>query len=134
MKFLLDTHSLIWFFSGHPNLSNTAHTLMEDVNHQKLISIASVWEMAIKQSKGKLTITLPLEEYITQKIQLEDFEILPIQLKHLAMISTLPFNHNDPFDRLLITQSIVEKIPILSRDVAFDAYGVNRIWHKYKED
>ncbi|MFP4103324.1 type II toxin-antitoxin system VapC family toxin [Coleofasciculus sp.] len=128
MKFILDTHALIWFFSGNSNLSHTVRELMEDTNHEKNISIASVWEMAIKQSKGKLTLLLPLETYITQKINLEDFALLSIQLNHLGIISTLPFHHNDPFDRLLIAQAVVENIPILSRDITFDAYPVKRIW------
>jgi PIN domain nuclease of toxin-antitoxin system len=128
MRLLLDTHSLIWFFSGHPNLSATARQLMEDTTQQKLISLASVWEMGIKQSKGKLTLSLPLEDYIKEKIKLEDFELLPIQLNHLGVISTLPFHHNDPFDRLLIAQAMTENIPILSRDSAFNNYHLNRIW------
>jgi PIN domain nuclease of toxin-antitoxin system len=69
MKLLLDTHSLIWFFSGHPNLSDVVRQLMEDAGNQKLISLASVWEMGIKQSKGKLTLSLPLEDYIVEKIK-----------------------------------------------------------------
>ena len=119
------------FFSGNANLSNTVRELMEDTNHnhQKFISIASAWEMAIKQGKGKLTLSFPLETYITQKLNLEDFELLSIQLNHLAIISTLPFYHNDPFHRLLIAQAIVENIPIMSRDAAFDDYyQVKRIW------
>ena len=129
MKYLLDTHALIWFFSGNVHLSNTVRELMEDINNQKLISIASVWEMAIKLSKGKLTLSLPLENYITQKLNLEDFELLPIKLNHLAIISTLPFHHQDPFDRLLIAQATGENLPILSRDVALDAYQIKRIWN-----
>ena len=128
MKLLLDTHSLIWFFSGDPKLSNTAQIYMEYVKDQKLISLATVWEMAIKQSKNKLTLPLPLEDYIQQKLKLEDFELLPINLNHLAIISSLPFFHNDPFDRLIIAQAIVEKIPILSRDLAFDYYSIQRVW------
>jgi PIN domain nuclease of toxin-antitoxin system len=128
VKLLLDTHSLIWFFSGDPKLSNTARIYMEDVKDQKLISLATVWEMAIKQSKNKLTLPLPLEDYIQQKLKLEDFELLPINLNHLAIISSLPFFHNDPFDRLIIAQAIVEKIPILSRDLAFDYYSIQRVW------
>ena len=101
---------------------------MEDINHQKLISLASVWEMGIKQSQSKLTLFLPLEDYITDKIKLEDFDLLPIQLNHLGLIYTLPLYHKDPFDRLLITQAMTENIPILSRDVAFDNYNIQRIW------
>ncbi len=128
MKLLLDTHSLIWFFSGHPSLNDRPRQLMEDTTYQKLISLASVWEMGIKQSKGKLSLPLPLAEYIKEKTKLDDFEILPIYLNHLEAITTLSFHHNDPFDRLLIAQSIVENISILSRDITFDRYNVNRIW------
>ena len=128
MKYLLDTHSLIWFFAGHPNLSNKVREIMEDDNHQKLISLVSVWEMGIKQSKGKFNLSLPLEDYINNKIKLEDFDLLPIKLNNVSLITSLPFHHNDPFDRLLIAQSIIENIPILSKDIAFDAYDVNRLW------
>ncbi|MBE9231276.1 type II toxin-antitoxin system VapC family toxin [Cuspidothrix issatschenkoi LEGE 03284] len=128
MKFLLDTHSLIWFFSGHPNLSDTARKLIEDIEQQKLISLASVWEMGIKQSKGKLTLSLALEDYIREKTLLDDFALLPINLNHLGVITSLPFHHNDPFDRLLIAQAITDNIPILTRDIAFDNYNINRIW------
>ena len=128
MKYLLDTHSLVWFFAGHPNLSNKVREIMEDDNHQKLISLVSVWEMGIKQSKGKFNLSLPLEDYINNKIKLEDFDLLPIKLNHVSLITSLPFHHNDPFDRLLIAQSIIENIPILSKDIAFDAYDVNRLW------
>ena len=128
MKYLLDTHSLIWFFAGHPNLSNKVREIMEDDNHQKLISLVSVWEMGIKQSKGKFNLFLPLEDYINNKIKLEDFDLLPIKLNNVSLITSLPFHHNDPFDRLLIAQSIIENIPILSKDIAFDAYDVNRLW------
>jgi len=107
VKLLLDTHSLIWFFSGEPKLSNTARIYVEEVKHQKFISLATVWEMAIKQSKNKLDLALPLEDYIQQKLKLEDFELLLINLNHLAIISSLPFLHNDHFDRLIIAQAIV---------------------------
>lgn len=133
MKLLLDTHSLIWFFSGNPMLSDTARKLMENINYKKLISLATVWEMGIKQSKGKLSLSLPLEDYINQKTELEDYEILPINLKHLAFISTLPFYHNDPFDRLLIAQSVVENIPVITKDTAFSAYDIKIIWNQYPE-
>ncbi|EAM50409.1 type II toxin-antitoxin system VapC family toxin [Crocosphaera watsonii WH 8501] len=86
MKYLLDTHSLIWFFAGHPNLSNKVREIMEDDNHQKLISLVSVWEMGIKQSKGKFNLFLPLEDYINNKIKLEDFDLLPIKLNHVSLI------------------------------------------------
>ncbi|MBD1810772.1 type II toxin-antitoxin system VapC family toxin [Microcoleus vaginatus DQ-U2] len=130
MRLLLDTHTLIWFFAGDSQLSNTARILMEDEDNNKLISIASIWEMAIKESKGHLNLSLPLNEYIEQKLSWEDFNLLNINLDHLSQIVTMPFYHKDPFDRLLIAQAIMEGIPILSKDSAFDAYSknLNLIW------
>ncbi|MEG5140640.1 MULTISPECIES: type II toxin-antitoxin system VapC family toxin [unclassified Microcoleus] len=130
MRLLLDTHTLIWFFAGDSQLSNTARILIEDEDNNKLVSIASIWEMAIKESKGHLKLSLPLDEYIGQKLSLEDFNLLNINLDHLSAIVTMPFYHKDPFDRLLIAQAIMEGIPILSKDSAFDAYSknLNLIW------
>ncbi|MGK7900394.1 MAG: type II toxin-antitoxin system VapC family toxin [Hormoscilla sp.] len=88
------------------------------------------WRYSFQKANLKLTISLHLENYITQKLNLEYFELLTIKLNHLALISTLPFHHQDPFDRLLIAQASIENIPILSRDVAFDAYQINRIWNE----
>lgn len=127
MQFLLDTHALIWFFSGDIKLSDTARVLIEDIDNIKYISLASVWEMSIKQSKGKLTLSLPLDDYIQEKIRLEDFQLLNIKLSHLKVISQLPFHHNDPFDRLLIAQAIVENISIISQDSMFNSYDISLI-------
>jgi len=130
MRLLLDTHTLIWFFAGDSQLSTNARILIEDEDNNKLVSIASIWEMAIKESKGDLNLSLPLHEYIAQKLSLEDFNLLNINLDHLSQIVTMPFYHKDPFDRLLIAQAIMEGIPILSKDSKFDAYSknVNLIW------
>ncbi len=128
MRLLLDTHTLIWFDAGDSKLSTTARILIEDEDNHKLVSIASIWEMAIKESKGLLNLSVPFEDYIRQILSLEDFHLLNINLEHLNAIVTMPFHHKDPFDRLLIAQSMVEGIPILSKDSAFDAYSINRVW------
>lgn len=128
MRLLLDTHTLIWFFAGDSQLSATARILIEDQDNHKMVSIASIWEMAIKESKGLLNLSVPFEQYIAQRLSLEDFNLLNINLYHLNAIVTMPFHHKDPFDRLLIAQSMVERIPILSKDSAFDIYSINRIW------
>ena len=130
MRLLLDTHTLIWFFAGDSQLSTNARILIEDEDNNKLVSIASIWEMAIKESKGHLNLSLPLHEYIAQKLSLEDFNLLNINLDHLSQIVTMPFYHKDPFDRLLIAQAIMEGIPILSKDSKFDDYSknFNLIW------
>jgi PIN domain nuclease of toxin-antitoxin system len=129
MRFILDTHTLLWFFAGNTQLSDRVRELIENPEHTKLISMASVWEMAIKQSQNKLNLNQTAVDYVSEKVNFEDFELLPIQLSQLRLISTLPFHHRDPFDRLLIAQGIDENIPILSKDVAFDAYPVQRIWN-----
>ncbi|MDD1413863.1 type II toxin-antitoxin system VapC family toxin [Dolichospermum sp. ST_con] len=83
MQVLLDTHTLLWFFSGNEKISITARNLIEDTNNLKYISFASIWEMAIKQSKGRLNLFVHLDDYIQQKINLTDFKILDIKLSHL---------------------------------------------------
>ncbi|MGI0480016.1 type II toxin-antitoxin system VapC family toxin [Geminocystis sp. CENA526] len=128
MNYLLDTHALIWFFSGDVKLSDKVRLLMENEEETKFISLVSIWEMGIKQSKGKLTLALPLEEYIEEKLTLKDYKLLPINLQQISTVTRLPFHHNDPFDRLLIAQSIVEKMPIISKDTAFTSYDIQIIW------
>ena len=129
MKLLLDTHALLWFFSGDDKISETAKIIIENQQNRKFISMASVWEMSIKQSQGKLDLEITAAQYVKEKLALSDFSLLPIQIEHLELISSLPFHHRDPFDRLLISQSITEQIPILSSDKAFDQYSAKRLWN-----
>ncbi|MBD1925541.1 type II toxin-antitoxin system VapC family toxin [Trichocoleus sp. FACHB-90] len=126
MRQLLDTHSFIWFVMGNPRISPRLRSLIED--NQNLLSTASIWEMAIKHSSGKLNFGLPFRIFIEQQLSLNSIELLSINLDHIDVIAALPFHHRDPFDRLLIAQSMVERIPILSADSAFDAYPVTRLW------
>jgi PIN domain nuclease of toxin-antitoxin system len=128
MRVLLDTHTLIWFVLDSPQLSVRVKRLIEDENNEKLLSIASIWEMAIKQNTGKLSFGLPFKEFVEQQFNLNSIDLLYINLDHIDVISTLPQHHRDPFDRLIIAQAIIEKIPILSRDGAFDAYPIQRLW------
>ncbi|MDZ8068134.1 MAG: type II toxin-antitoxin system VapC family toxin [Nostoc sp. DedQUE08] len=128
MQVLLDTHTLIWFFQGHQSFSDKMRLLIEDQNNEKLISIASVWEISIKQNIGKLSFGLPIKTFIEQQIALNDFNLLSINLDNIDVITTLPLQHRDPFDRILIAQAMVENIPIISADTAFDAYSITRLW------
>ncbi|MBD2776266.1 type II toxin-antitoxin system VapC family toxin [Iningainema tapete] len=128
MRLLLDTHTFIWFVINSPRLSVVVRGLIEDENNEKLLSIASVWEMAIKHSSGKLSFSLPFREFIEQQLSINSMELLNINLEHTYVVAKLPVHHRDPFDRLLIAQVMVEKIPILSVDSAFDAYPVQRLW------
>lgn len=128
MRLLLDTHTFIWFFTGNLKISNQVRVLIENEDNEKLLSTASIWEMAIKHSAGKLSFTLPFEVFIRQQLSLNDFNLLDIKIHHITVVATLPLHHRDPFDRLLIAQAMVEKIPILSADSAFDAYPIQRLW------
>jgi PIN domain nuclease of toxin-antitoxin system len=128
MRFLLDTHTFIWFVTDSPQLSTTAKLLIEDEYNEKWLSVASVWEMAIKCSLGKLSFNSPLPTFVEQQIQQNSIDLLSVQMPHLAIVATLPLHHRDPFDRLLIAQAITEGIPIISADVGFDAYSIRRLW------
>lgn len=128
MNVLLDTHSFLWFIAGSSQLSRQARLLIEDPSHQPFLSVVSVWEMALKVSLGKLKIEPPFEAFMAQQLELNGIELLPIQLRHVAAVTTLPFHHRDPFDRLLIAQVQIEQMPVLSSDAVFDAYSVTRLW------
>jgi PIN domain nuclease of toxin-antitoxin system len=127
MKLLLDTHTFLWFIDDSPQLSQKGKTLLE-ADNALLLSMASLWEIAIKLSLGKLTVKMPTEVLMTQQLTRDDIDVLPITVAHLLVVSTLPLHHRDPFDRLLIAQAIVEQTPIVSADPAFDAYPVQRLW------
>jgi PIN domain nuclease of toxin-antitoxin system len=126
MRPLLDTHSFLWFVMGNPRISTKIRERIE--NNENLLSIASLWEMAIKHSTGKLNFGLPFEVFIEQQLSVNNIELLNINLNHIAVVATLPFHHRDPFDRLIIAQAMVEYLPILSADSAFDAYPIERFW------
>ena len=128
MRFLLDTHSLLWFLAGDTSLSQRARRIIENPDDVILVSIASLWEIAIKHSLGKLKLAQPFNELFPHQLSINSISLLDIQLRHVARISNLEFHHRDPFDRLLAAQSLSEEIPILSSDEALDAYGLERIW------
>lgn len=109
-------------------LSPRARMLIEEPTNEVFLSIASVWEMAIKASLGKLDLSQPFDLFIPNQLLLNDMTLLDITVSHTLRVATLPFHHRDPFDRLLIAQSLVEGMPIISVDGILDAYNVNRLW------
>ena len=128
MRLLLDTHTFIWFVTDSPRISVTAKTLIEDEYNEKLLSIASIWEMAIKHSIGKLAFELPFMNFLTSQMQQNSMGLLNIQVEHFNIVANLPLHHRDPFDRLIIAQAMVEQIPIVGIDKAFDSYLIERLW------
>ena len=128
MKLLLDTHTFLWFIGGSSNLAEGARSLMENSENERLLSIASLWEIAIKISIGKLRLNTSFRNLHERQIKGNGIDLLQINPSHLDVLKSLSFSHHDPFDRLIIAQSIVDKIPIVSRDTMFDAYPIERFW------
>lgn len=128
MRLLLDTHTLLWAVDDPSQVSAPAMTAMADPANDRLLSAATIWELAIKVGLGKLTLLLPYRQWMDKAIADLKLVILPITVEYAARQSTLPPHHKDPFDRLLIAQALVEGIPVVSADVALDPYGVTRLW------
>ncbi len=128
MKLLLDTHAFLWFIVGSPKLSKNARLLIEDLSNEKFVSVASLWEIAIKVSLGKMILTDTYENAVLNQIGANGFKNLSVKDVHLSTLIKLPFYHRDPFDRLLISQAIVENFDIVSIDTAFDSYNIQRFW------
>src|SRR5438874_10812884 len=105
MRLLLDTHALLWFVLGDPQLSARARALIEDPANEKLVSPASYWELAVKISVGKYALNEPFEDFLRRGILGNGFGVLAIEFQHAAKVATLPFHHRDPFDRLLVAQA-----------------------------
>ncbi len=126
-RLLLDTNAFLYFINNDSALSRTVKNLLES-EIELLISAACLWEIAIKFSIGKLSLPDSFGNFIPAQIYQNNIEILPVTLPHLEEVAKLPFHHKDPFDRLIIAQSIVEDLPIVSSDAAFDLYGIERIW------
>lgn len=123
MKILLDTHILLWYLWGDKSLSEKCKMLIDNPENTKLFSIASLWEIAIKNSIGKLALKGRIEDLVPEQVIL-----LPIKPEHIYRVQQIPFLHKDPFDRLLASQSMIENIPLLSADEIFDSYDLQRIF------
>jgi len=127
MKVLLDTHTFLWFLAGNSELSKKARTLIENPKNEKYISIVSFWEIAIKNSLGKLTLDVPFAELKAEVIK-NSFQILPITFEDTLQLSILPFYHRDPFDRIIISQAKVNQLTLISRDNNISLYHGNLLW------
>lgn len=128
MRLLLDTHAFLWFTLNDPQLSVPARNLIADPANDIEISPATYWEVAIKIGIGKYSLTESLQDFMEREIATNQFRILHIEPRHVAPLTSLPFHHRDPFDRLIIAQAMIEQIPVVSADAVFDAYPVQRFW------
>ena len=127
MNLLVDTHAMLWFVAGDERLSLNARKAIENPDTINYISIASWWEIAIKCSLGKLRIDRALEDFMSERVD-EGFRVLSIETQHLPALSTLPFHHRDPFDRLMICQAMAESMTICTGDGHFVDYDVELVW------
>ena len=124
---LLDTHTFIWFIDGDKQLSQTARTSIEGDNVVNYVSIGSLWEISIKISLKKLELKVSFDQINKQFLE-NGFELLPVTFADTLTVSTLPFHHRDPFDRIIIAQALNSGINIITKDENFSLYGVNVIW------
>jgi PIN domain nuclease of toxin-antitoxin system len=127
MAFILDTHAFLWFVSGDKQLPITVKDKIIDINQPCFISIASFWEITIKNQIGKLELNISLEE-LFEYANRNQIEVVQITYDHLFTLSTLPQHHSDPFDRIIISQAIAEKMTLISKDKEFKKYKVKKLW------
>lgn len=127
MSYLLDTHTLLWHVESNSLLSEPLSETIESLENEIYVSIASLWEIAIKINIGKMKIEEPLEDFIL-RIHHAKIQIIQIQTPHLIKLQSLPLHHRDPFDRLILAQSMIEGHQLISKDAVFDAYEITRVW------
>lgn len=129
MDYLIDTHAVIWFITDNKSLPAKTKKLIEDKENNCFVSIATFWEIAIKNSLGRLDLDADLEE-VFELIEQSGFEILPITINHILSNANLEHYHHDPFDRLMIAQAKCENLKIVTKDQFFENYNVPLVWKK----
>lgn len=127
MSLLLDTHTFIWFLNGDEQLSKTLKDRITDITNKCFISIASLWEIAIKTSLNKLELQGGFHQ-IAGFLHENDIELLPITFEHIQTLLRLEFHHRDPFDRIIIAQALSEHLTLATKDQMFHQYQVNIVW------
>lgn len=127
MTIVLDTHTFLWFMAGDPRLTRRARRAIDTAGQGWCLSVASVWEMAIKSSLGRLALPAPAEVYVAEKVQ-SGLRVLAIEWSHAAAVERLPFHHHDPFDRLIVAQAQLESLTVVTKDLIFRKYDVNVVW------
>lgn len=128
MRFLLDTHVWIWWLGSPELLSAQTRAILADPESELSLSAASVWEMAIKVSIGKLQLPGPIDVFVPGQLSQDGIQLLPVQLSHALKVASLPHHHRDPFDRMLLAQAEVESLALITADPLLKPYGVRLVW------
>jgi PIN domain nuclease of toxin-antitoxin system len=128
MRYLLDTHTFIWLATQPERISQRTREILDADEAQLLVSMATIWEMAIKVGLGKLTLDFPIEEFVERACSDFEVEIFQVEPRHVFRVASLPHHHRDPFDRLLIAQAEIEDMTLVGCDPHFAAYGIKCLW------
>jgi PIN domain nuclease of toxin-antitoxin system len=128
VKFLLDTHTLVWAILSRASLSRTSSEIIADPTNDIVVSAASAWEIATKVRLGKFPIAVPFERRFLEAVEEAGYTLLPISPETALRAGRFPASHGDPFDRILAAQALALDIPILSLDTKLDQFAVRRIW------
>jgi PIN domain nuclease of toxin-antitoxin system len=128
MRALLDTHTFLWWVHNDPRLSDQVREIIGDGSNTLYLSAASGWEIAIKAQLGKLQFSSSLDQFIAEQLTLNGIDTLPIALRHVLHVATLPPHHRDPFDRILVAQCQLEQLPMLTADAQITKYAIQTIW------
>ena len=128
MKLLLDTHAFLWWLLDDPRLSDKARAIIADGDNDLFLSAASGWEISIKARLGRLQLPDNLTDYMIEQLQSNAITVLPIQFSHALHVHHLPDHYKDPFDRMLIAQSQLENLPLLTNDQIMTKYNIAIIW------
>jgi PIN domain nuclease of toxin-antitoxin system len=128
VNLLLDTHALIWWLEGSPRLSETAESAIANAGNPVHVSAASGWEILTKHRLGKLPLSDAIAGDLPAQVLMEGFALLDITFRHACLAGALKQDHRDPFDRMLIAQSIADGLVLVSNETLFDDFGVKRLW------
>ena len=128
MRLLLDTHALLWFLGDDPRLSAAAKSALLIADNERWLSPISLLEIAVKVSIGKLVLHAPFADLFPAQLNANRIQLVAVDSSHAEKVATMPLHHRDPFDRLIVAQSLIEQMTVVSVDAAFDAYGISRLW------
>jgi PIN domain nuclease of toxin-antitoxin system len=127
-RYLLDTHTYLWYVTGNSKLSAKASAELANSNNDLFLSVVSAWEIVIKVSIGKLNFPMPFKANLTTQLTTYNIQLLDLKLEHLTEALNLPLHHREPFDRVLIAQAIVENLDFITVDSQFKPYPINIVW------